>query len=238
MPSIGIRQFIITLSSSQRTHTHQLPTPYRALTSRLACQPSAPPRLRGNSSSLPDPIRSPQLRKVPNSKDLATPTTQPRHQHVPTETIRGGQRQTRSPTPRHQTLSGPPGRRRGSLTRHKLRTAPPRRQIAWSAAVVSVPRWYARADLVCFRRRSGPGRLPGCRSGQPHLGNLRHPRARTPGSSAVRDCRSEIARIGAGGAEIFRDREPTSRRPRPRRRRAPPPAAFRRDTPPCTGPGS
>lgn len=115
-------------SSHYRVLKEHTPTSYpplhRALTSRLACQPTKPPRLRGNSSSLPDPNRSPQLRKSSDSRNLATLTILPETQTVPTRTNKG--RPTTNPvsTPRHQTLSGPPGRRRGSLTRHKLRTAP------------------------------------------------------------------------------------------------------------------
>ena len=120
MPKIGIRQFIITLSSSQRTHTHQPLTPTRAFTSRLRSDFPPPPRLRGNSSSLPDPNSVLQTRGFATRRDLATP-------HIVCETsgltveVRG--RSARSPvsTPRLETLSGLPGRRRGALTRRKLR---------------------------------------------------------------------------------------------------------------------
>ncbi len=119
MPKNGIRQFIITLSSSQRTHTHQLPTPQGALTSRLALTFRRPPRLRGNSSSLPDPHRDPQTRSSRLTRDLATRTTSARHE-ISQSKFGGGLREARSPLP-IQTLSGRPGRRRGALTRRKLR---------------------------------------------------------------------------------------------------------------------
>ncbi|SDU51334.1 hypothetical protein SAMN04488548_1341727 [Gordonia westfalica] len=73
MPQYGIRQFIITLSSSQRTHTHQPLTPTRAFTSRLGSDHPPPPRLRGNSSSLPDHLRDPQTRSSSVGRDPATP---------------------------------------------------------------------------------------------------------------------------------------------------------------------
>ena len=156
---IGIRQFIITLSSSQRTHTHQPLTPTRAFTSRLRSDFPPPPRLRGNSSSLPDPIRVPQTRSPRYKRNLATPNTQPKTQSLEPE-VQG--RPTKNPvsTPHLQTLSGLPGRRRGSLTRHKLRTVYPQHKSAGQRLFCAVRSGRTVAVLPHVRlcgRRSVPG---------------------------------------------------------------------------------
>ncbi|ASR04388.1 hypothetical protein GCWB2_18070 [Gordonia rubripertincta] len=121
MPQNGIRQFIITLSSSQRTHTHQLHTPTRALTSRPGSDYPRHTRLRGNSSSLPDPHHDPQTRSPRPTPETQPPQTASKTQRLEPQ-IQGRSATNPISTPQHQTLSGRPGRRRGALTRHKLRT--------------------------------------------------------------------------------------------------------------------
>ena len=108
-----------TIEFSKNTHpptTH----PHKGFHQQTRFTPSKPPRLRGNSSSLPDLICDPQTRSWRLTRDLATPY-RVRKTRSPAVEVRG--RSARSPvsTPRLQTLSGLPGRRRGALTRRKLR---------------------------------------------------------------------------------------------------------------------
>ena len=110
-----------TIEFSKNTHpptTH----PHKGFHQQTRFTPSKPPRLRGNSSSLPDPNSAPQTRRSAVRRNLANPSNpHPRHKDS-NQKFRGGQPQARSPLPTIQTLSGRPGRRRGALTRHKLRT--------------------------------------------------------------------------------------------------------------------
>ena len=159
MPKIGIRQFIITLSSSQRTHTHQPLTPTRAFTSRLRSDFHRHPV---SGATLPayqtqSASRKPEVRGTKGIWQPQTPS--PRHK-VSNQKFRGGQRKTRSPLPASQTLSGPPGRRRGSLTRHKLRTVYPQHKSAGQRLFCAVRSGRTVAVLPHVRlcgRRSVPG---------------------------------------------------------------------------------
>ncbi len=96
----------------------------------------------------------------PRTRTVQQPhTPSPRHQ-VSNQKIRGGQRKTRSPLPTSQTLSGPPGRRRGSLTRHKLRTVYPQHKSAGQRLLCAVRSGRTVAVLPHVRlcgRRSVPG---------------------------------------------------------------------------------
>ena len=125
MPKIGIRQFIITLSSSQRTHTHQLPTPNQGSHQQTphSTLPTTPSP--GQLFQPTRPIPQPATPKNSEPRRIQQPQTlYPSHSDS-NQTSRGGQPRNPVSTPHHQTLSGLPGRRRGSLTRHNLRTAVP-----------------------------------------------------------------------------------------------------------------
>ena len=123
---IGIRQFIITLSSSQRTHTHQLPTPnqgshQQTSHSTLPATPS-PGQLFQPTRPIPQPATPKNSEPL---RDPATPNTLPEPQRLKPKHSGAASQETRSPLPTIRPFQALPGRRRGSLTRHKLRTAVP-----------------------------------------------------------------------------------------------------------------
>ena len=101
--------------------------------------------------------RKPEVRGTKGIWQPQTPS--PRHK-VSNQKFRGGQRKTRSPLPASQTLSGLPGRRRGSLTRHKLRTVYPQHKSAGQRLFCAVRSGRTVAVLPHVRlcgRRSVPG---------------------------------------------------------------------------------
>lgn len=117
----GIRQSIITLSSSQRTHTHQILTPSQGFHQPARFRPSDNHPVSG--ATLPAyQTRSPPRKSVDlHSKEVRQPQpTQPKHNRSRT---RRSEAVSSNPvsTPRTKPSPGPPGRRRGALTGNKLR---------------------------------------------------------------------------------------------------------------------